>query len=208
MSTLAPFLDRLLTTGEARLTGRPEPGDRREAVEILSRAFAEYRLDVARPPIDFDPESALAAGLFTARACWFAVTRDDPPEQVAALLPAIPEPATPATHLSIDLTLRYAVTVYRRARAQNADDALVARLAGAFRHSPLTGVLSDVTDAPARDLAFGGHAGLELLYAERLAANFRPAWLPVGGRIRERVELVFQQMGKAMPVDADGGPSE
>src|SRR3954470_7002813 len=113
MSTLAPFLDRLLTTGEAHLTGRPGPDDRRDAAEVLARAFAEYRLDVAGPPIDFDPESALAAGLFTARACWFAVTRDDPPEQVAALLPAIPEPATPATHLSIDLTLRYAVTVYR-----------------------------------------------------------------------------------------------
>ena len=208
MSTLAPFLDRLLTTGEARLTGRPGPDDRRDAVEILARAFAEYRLDVAGPPIDFDPEAALAAGLFTARACWFAVTRDDPPEQVTALLPTIPEPVTPAAHLSIDLTLRYAVTVYRRAHAQSAADALVVRLADAFRRCPLTGVLSDVADDPAGDLAFAGHAGLELLYAERLAANFRPAWLPPAGRTRERVELVFQQTGKAMPVEEDGGPSE
>jgi len=199
MSTLAPFLDRLLTTGEARLTGRPEPDDRRDAVEILGRAFAEYRLDVAGPPIDFDPEAALAAGLFTARACWFAVTRDAPPEQVMSLLSAVPDPATPAAHLSIDLTLRYAVTVYRRAHAQNAADALVARLAETLRRCPLTGVLSDVADAPAADLAFAGHAGLELLYAERLAANFRPAWLPAEGRPRERVEVVFHQMGRAVP---------
>src|SRR3954467_2674735 len=126
MSTLAPFLDRLLTTGEARLTGRPDPDDPHAAAEVLARSFAEFRLDVAGPLIDFDPPAALAAGLFTARACWFAVSRDDPPEQVTSLLPAIPEPTTPAAHLSIDLTLRYAVTVYRRAHAQNADDVLVA----------------------------------------------------------------------------------
>jgi hypothetical protein len=199
MSTLAPFLDRLLTTGEARLTARPDPDDPHAATEVLARAFAEYRLDVAGPLIDFDPPAALAAGLFTARACWFAVSRDDLPERVASLLPAIPDRITPAAHLSIDLTLRYAVTVYRRAHAQNAADVLVARLAQAFRRCPLTGVLSDVADAPTGDLAFAGHAGLELLYAERLAANFRPAWLPAGGRTRERVELVYQQMGKPVP---------
>src|SRR5690349_10844201 len=114
MSALTPFLDRLFTTGEARLAGRPEPDDRRDVEEVLRRAFAEYRLDVAGPPIEFDPASAVMAALFTAWACWFAVSREEPPEQVTALLPATPEPTTPAAHLSIDLTLRYAVTVYRR----------------------------------------------------------------------------------------------
>jgi hypothetical protein len=79
---------------------------------------------------------------------------------------------------------------------------LAARLAEAFPRCPLTGVLSAVREGPTGDLTFGGHAGLELLYAERLAANFRPAWLPADGRIRERVELVFQQMGKTIPTAA------
>src|SRR5947209_528569 len=124
MSALTPFLDRLFTTGEARLTGRPEPDDRRDVEEVLRRAFAEYRLDVAGPLIEFDPGSAVEAALFTARACWFAVSREEPPEQVKTQLPAVPGPTTPAGHLSIDLTLRYAVTVYRRVRAQNAEDVL------------------------------------------------------------------------------------
>lgn len=200
MSALTPFLDRLFTTGEARLTGRPEPDDPRDTAEVLRRAFAEYRLDVAGPTVEFDPGAAATAALFTARACWFAVSRDETPEQMTALLPTLPEPAAPATHLSIDLTLRYVVTVYRRVHAQNAEDALAARLAEAFRRCPLTGVLADVREAPTGELVFGGHPGLELLYAERLAANFRPGWLPLGGRVRERVELVFQQMGKPMPL--------
>jgi hypothetical protein len=202
MSALTPFLDRLFTTGEARLTGRPEPDDRRDSDEVLRRAFAEYRLAVAGPSIDFDPPAAHEAALFVARACWFAVSREEAPEQVTALLSMIPEPKTPAAHLAIDLTLHYATTVYRRIRAQNPDDVLAIRLAETFRRYPLTGVLADVAEGPTGDLTFGGHAGLELLFAERLAANFRPAWLPAPGRLRERVEVVFQQTGKPLPETA------
>lgn len=199
MSALTPFLDRLFTTGEARLADRPEPDDRRDTEVVLRRAFAEYRLDLAGPPIDFDPAAAHEAALFLARACWFAVSREEPPDGVTTLLPTVTEPKTPAAHLSIDLTLRYATTVYRRVHAQSADDVLAIRLAEAFRCCPLTGVLSDVAEGPTGDRTFGGHAGLELLYAERLAANFRPAWLPSTGRLCERVEVVFQQMGKSVP---------
>ena len=61
----------------------------------------------------------------------------------------------------------------------------MARVGKAFCQFPLTGVLSDVVQAPSGDLLFSGHAGLELLYAERLAANFRKDWLPPAGRVRE-----------------------
>jgi hypothetical protein len=198
MSALAPFLERLFTTGEARLTARPEPDDRRDVETMLRRAFAEYRLDVAGPPIDLDFDAALAAAIFTARACWFAVSRDEPPEALKTQLPAVPAPKSSAAHGSVDLTLRYLTTVYRRLHAHNAEDVLVKRLAETFRQCPLTGVLSEVADAPTGDLLLGGHAGLELLYAERLAVNYRAAWLPSTGRLRERVEVVFQQMGKAL----------
>ncbi|HEX3150713.1 MAG TPA: hypothetical protein VHR66_21725 [Gemmataceae bacterium] len=204
MSELAPFLERLFATGEARLAGRPELGERHEVDEVLRHAFADYRLNIAGPLIEIDWETARSTALFTARACWFAVSRDEPPERVQADLPALSLPKTPAAHLSIDFTFRYLVTVYRRIHALNAEDVLAARLAVAFRACPLTGVLTDIADAPTGDLLFGGHAGLELLYAERLAANFRESWLPTTGRVRERVELVFQQMRKKFPVLASG----
>jgi MoxR-vWA-beta-propeller ternary system domain bpX4 len=200
MSALADFLEHLFATGEARLTGLPELDDPPEAQSVLHRAFAEYRLDVAGPPIDFDPEAATAAALFTARACWFAVSRDEPPEQLAAAMNPITEPKSAAAHLSIDLTLRYAVTVHRRIRAQAPEDALPMRLADVLRRCPLTGALSDLTDPPTGDTSLAGHPGLELLYAERLASHFRPAWLPASGRIREVIEWVYQHQGTTLPV--------
>jgi hypothetical protein len=204
MADLAPFLDRLFATGEARLTGRPDGDDGREARTVLRRAFAEYRLDVAGPPIELDEEAAAAAALFTARACWFAVSREDPPEHVNALLVPLAEPKTAAANLSVDLTLQYAVTVYQRVHAQSPEDVLGTRLAETFRRCPLTGVLSDVADGPTGDLTFGGHSGLELRYAERLAANYRSAWLPPAGRTREVVQLTYQQQGKKWPGGAPG----
>ena len=42
---------------------------------------------------------------------------------------------------------------------------------------------------------FAGHAGLRLLYAERLAQHEKPAWFPVGPGM-ESVELVWQQLGR------------
>src|SRR5262245_27067137 len=201
MSALAPFLDHLFATGEAVLRGRPEPAadERRDVEAVLRSAFHEYRLEVAGPSIDFDPAAAAAAALLTARACWFSVSRDEPPNHVAALLVPPDPPKTAAAHLSIDLPLRYAATVYRRAQSQNADDVLATRLAETLRRCPLTGALADIAAKPAGDLTLAGHPGLELLYAERLAACYRPAWLPEGGRARQAVELVYHQQGKKWP---------
>ena len=48
-------------------------------------------------------------------------------------------------------------------------------MADVLRRWPLSGVLSDVVEAPIGPLEFGGHPGLMLLYAERLGDNDRPA---------------------------------
>ena len=96
MSELAPFLERLFATGEARLAGPPELGDRREVEAVLRSAFAEYYLEIAGPPIDLDVDAALSAAFFTARACWFAVSRDESPEQVQARSLKLSDPRTPA----------------------------------------------------------------------------------------------------------------
>jgi hypothetical protein len=196
---LAPFLEHLFATGQAKFIEPPDADDVRDVQSVLRRAFAEYRLEVAGPPIDFDPDAAMAAALVMARGCWFVVSRDESPEVVEAVLAPLASPKTAAGHLSIDLTLRYAATVYRRANAQNPEDELPARLAETLRGCPLSGVLADIADAPIGDLTFAGHRGLELLYAERLADHFRLTWLPPEGRSREAVEWVFQQQGKKLP---------
>ena len=59
---------------------------------------------------------------------------------------------------------------------------------------------SDVIEPPIGATHFFNHRGLQLLYAERLAANLRPDWVPETGRTREVLELVLQQQGKALPV--------
>jgi hypothetical protein len=181
-SSLAPFLEHLFSTGEARLTGPPDLGDRRDVEAILSRAFQRHCLDVAGPRIEFDASAGVISAVYLARACWFAVSRDDPPESVSKQMRPFDSPSTASAHLSIDLTLRYATTLHRRAFAQNADDVLTKLLAEILQGCPLTGVLSDVVDVPLGDLTFAGHSGLQLLYAERLAQHFRLTWLPADGR--------------------------
>jgi hypothetical protein len=199
MTDLGPFFERLFASGEALLTGRPEVGDRREFESVLRAAFTDYRLAVAGPMIEFDLEPGIAAAMYTALACWFAVSRDEPAAQVKSSLAPLTIAATPAAHLTIDLTLRYAVTVHRRSRSQNPDDVLAKLLADTLRRWPLTGVLADIADVPTGDLTFASHRGLELLYAERLTANYRPAWLPADGRLRETIEWNYRQQGKTWP---------
>jgi len=199
VSQLNEFLEHLFATGEARLAEPVELGDRSEVESVLDRAFRRYRLDIAGPRIEFDRSAGVAAAMFLANACWFTVSRDDPPEVVTKRLKPLDPPSTASAYLSIDLTLRYATTVHRRVLAQSRDDVLGNLLTDMLRRCPLTGVLSDVDQDPIGDLSFAGDSGLQLLFAERLAEHFRPNWLPAEGRTREAIELVFQQKGRAWP---------
>src|SRR5205823_131332 len=98
-----------------------------------------------------------------------------------------------------DLMLRFLPQVYRRARGIAVDDVLAATLAQTLRRWPLSGVLSDVAEAPLTPLDLNGHPGLLLLYAERLAGNVKPAWLPADGPVREQVDRVFAERGLTVP---------
>jgi hypothetical protein len=193
MSPTAEFLDLLLREGRAVLREPPLAALPADALTVLQRAFGDYRLSVAGPPIDFDSASASAAALVLQRACWFLVDREQPAAALEVLtLPG--SPRTPAEHLSADLTLRYLPQVHRRARAHDPGDRLPALLAEVLRRWPLSGVLADLDDGPQTRPAFG-HAGLDMLYAERLARHEKPAWVPdeVG---RAYLELVYRERGR------------
>jgi hypothetical protein len=133
---------------------------------------------VAGPPIGFDARVAGAAAELVRQASWALVSREDRVEDLKPRVRMPIAPGTPAHHLSADLMLRYLPQVLRRVRGLDATDPLIGLLAEVLRGWPLSGVLSDVEEGPLVVTDFCGHSGLLMLYAERLAANDRPAWRP------------------------------
>jgi MoxR-vWA-beta-propeller ternary system domain bpX4 len=153
---------------------------------------------VAGPPPPFDPDAAASAAGRVWCACWFLLHRADEPDTVEKALVMTP-PMNASQHLSADLTLRFLPQVHRRARALAAADPMTACLGRLLREWPLSGVLSDVSEPPLTPPEFDGHKGLLMLYAERLAANVKPAWLPTGSGL-PYVELAFADRGLTVPV--------
>ena len=192
MSCIA-FLNMLLFEGRVSVA-EPVVFDKASqagAVVLLERAFAEHRLNVAGPPLSLHGDSALAAAKLVAESAWVLVTGETTAPEAN-----MTSPETPSQHLSADLLLRYVPAIHRRARSLNlAENPLADRLADLLRRWPLSGVLGDFTDGPLTAPEFGGHPGLCMLYAERLAAHFKPAWLPSGPG-RQFVELVWTELGK------------
>jgi hypothetical protein len=200
MSTV-DFLHHLFHHGEAVMHERPAftRDERPAALRLLETAYAEVVLQTAGPPLAFDTGAALAAAQFLSQACWFLVKGDETETDVESALRFPPAPASAAAHLSADLCLRFLATVYRRARIRPREDAMHKSVVDVLRRWPLSGSASDLTEKPTADLSFFDHHGLQLLYAERLAANWRPSWIPNAGRTREVLELVLQQQGKKLP---------
>jgi hypothetical protein len=194
MGSLDDFLTRLLYEGRIVFRERPAAASFKEkerAAELLERAYAGYRLDVAGPPIPFVGEIACAAGELVRQASWALVNHGDRIEDLGRRVVMPRGPKRPADHLSADLVLRFLPQVVRRARAIDPSDPLVEILTGVLRQWPLTGVLAELDEGPSPRLDLGDHPGLLLLYAERWARHERPAWRPEG-RPWEYVELVLR----------------
>jgi len=197
MATLGDFLRDLLDEGRIVLKGRPVPSeaDWPSALVRLEEAFRVHRLDVAGPPVDFDAPSALRAAELVRQAGWFLVNRSEPVEVMELALAMPGPPGSASEHLSADLTLRFLPQIQRRARSMAPGDRLSNLLADVLRAWPLSGVLSDIEEGPEDVGDLGGHPGLWMLYAERLAHDEKPSWMPRGAG-REHVELVFHGLGK------------
>lgn len=180
MDDFGEFLSGLLTEGRVVFGRRPDPEPvvTTGAVSRLASAFAVYRLDVPGPEIAFDAAVAVESAKLVRQACWALVSRDDRVEDLAPRLAMSRTPAGPSCHVSADLLLRYLPRVHSRARAVNAADPLVGLLEAVFRAWPLSGVLAGLDDGPSSPPDLGGHPGLMMLYAERLATHGKPAWRP------------------------------
>jgi hypothetical protein len=196
MSELAAFLDRLFADGDVIFAAAPHRGEERDesALSLLRAVHADCVREIAGPPLPFRAQTAHAAAEFLRHACWFLVSRNEPPDHVERVL-QLDAARDAADHLSGDLTLRYLAHVERRARALAPDDPLSRRLANVLQSWPLSGVLSDVLGGPKSTPTFDDHRGLQMLYAERLARADKPDWLPPG-RAREMVDLVRADLGR------------
>ena len=196
MNRFRDWLSGLLLHGESVLEAPPVVDP--DAIEDLRAAFERIALDVAGPTISFDGPSALAAAEDVANACWRLVNGAEEP----GLKLAEREPATPAAHLSADVTLRYLPAVWKRAKARGAEQPLAIEQDRVLRKWPLSGVLADLDGEPVSPLEFGGHLGLQMLYAERYVTTRRTGWLPPAGASREWVERIFHERRLAVPSPA------
>ena len=198
MSQFAEFLTELLNNGRMVFRGRPDfdnPGPDIRAQAVLRAAFDEYRLTLAGPLIDFDLGSALSAARFVEKAAWFLLSFAENAAQLQQMLAFAESPSSAVQHLSADLTLRYVPAILRRTRVLGGGDPLSAVLIDVLRRWPLSGVLAELVEAPVTALDFAGHRGLQLLYAERLADHFKPAWVPPAAE-GEYLELVWIEAQK------------
>jgi hypothetical protein len=200
MTSFHEFLTQLLNEGRVvfRSTRAPHDRPRPQDITLLEETYRVYRLRVAGPVIPFDPAVGFSAAELIRQASWALVSHD---ERISLLKKCLTMPIAPVTaahHLSADLTLRYLPQIFNRARVLDPSDPLIDLLTDLLRRWPLSGVLSDVSEAPVDSLEFGGHPGLLLLYSERLAASDRPAWRPdPGGPGREYYDLVIHERDRA-----------
>ena len=180
MTSFHRFVTELLREGKVVFRSAQAPRDRPRAEDIalLEKRFQAVQLSVAGPAIPFDPAVGYSAAELLRQASWALLNHDDRISQLKKILAMPIQPTTQAHHLSADFMLRYLPQVLKRARGLDPADPLIGLLEDILRRWPLSGVLSDVAEPPLGSLEFGGHPGLLLLYAERLAANDRREWRP------------------------------
>jgi hypothetical protein len=194
---MSSFLHGVLSAGQLMLREPLPAQTEADSLTLLADAYRVHALTVAGPALTFDQATALAAGRVLYQAAWYLLNGELRVEERTLRMPG--DPATPAQHLSGDLLLRYLPAVHRRAQALRPDDALAGPLAEVLQRWPLSGVLADVAGGPLASPEFGGHRGLQMLYAERLAQHPKAAWFPTGEAM-QAVELVWHALGKDMSV--------
>jgi hypothetical protein len=193
MASLQEFLAQLLNEGKIAFGSAKVLHERptEAALAVLAAAFETTLLSVAGPRIAWDGKVAWDAVELVRQSSWALVNRAERAGDLKKRVLMPGSPVTPSHHLSADLMLRYVPQILKRARGLDASDPLLDLLAQVMRRWPLSGVLSDVQEKPLAPLDFGGHAGLLLLYAERLARNDRASWRPEqGSAAAEYDELV------------------
>jgi hypothetical protein len=207
MAAFQEFLTNLFAEGRIVFRSATIPSDHaaERDVALLAEAFQAHALSVAGPPIPFDPPTACAAAELVRQASWALISHEERLATLKKRLVMPRRPSTPSHHLSADLTLRYLPQILKRVRGLDASDPLGELLGRILREWPLSGVLAELDEGPISPLDFGGHPGLGLLYAERLADHDRSGWRPDPSSIaRDPYDLVLAERSSAKPEPSPG----
>ena len=190
------FIRPMLFEGRLRIGEAPTLALSDDDLEALKSALAIQSLHLPGPQIQGSlPTLVLAVQVVYRFARRFLSPEPLPPADDPSLRMPAP-PRTPEEHAAGDVAFRFVPGLYHRAMSRDADDPLALAMKRLLRVWPLSGVLGDLTEPPETPLDFAGHPGLGFLYAQRLAANERPGWMPAGP-VRECLEVVYHAMGKS-----------
>ena len=140
---LSSFLEDLFHTGRVRVRGIAPLSDEEIAAadSLLRSAEQAVRLEAPGEPPPFSVVAARWGATMLYRGAQALVYRDVAGEDLATLLrDRCPEPANPATHYSVDLTLRYLPDLLGLARRVSERDALVEQLLELGADWPLSSI--------------------------------------------------------------------
>jgi hypothetical protein len=169
---LETFLSNLFADGRVRVSVEDPLLADMDCIDTqLLAAEQRHRDDLPGTPPAISLEAARFGANLLYRACQYVVYREVEPDMIRKHLGVkLKAPDIPATHYSVDLTLRFLPDVVRLARAESAEDPLVVALLRVAGQWPLSAVGIDVA-ASANLTAITQDSCLLQLYVDRILAR-------------------------------------
>jgi hypothetical protein len=169
-SDLALFLQSLVNDGRAAVSPIPSNIDDADALPLLQQLDGFARDELALDLPELSPQAALWAARLFHQLCRFVVCRDIPEAEIKAACNApCPEPRSPETDWSADLTLRHLPKLFQFARHLSNADPLIEQMKKIAADWPLSSVGIEGLENLQID-SFVEHSALRRLYADRIVA--------------------------------------
>jgi hypothetical protein len=154
--------------GRASVSAQASPVDDADALPLLQQLDAFARAELALELPAFSPNAALWGARLFHQLCRFVVCRDIAEDAIkSACNSACPEPRSPQTDWSVDLTLHHLPNLFQLARHLSNADPLVEQMKKIAAEWPLPSVGIKGLENLKLD-SFIEHPGLRRLYADRI----------------------------------------
>jgi hypothetical protein len=171
VSDLALCIQSIVNDGRAAVSPQMSTIDDSDALPMLRELDRCIRDELALEVPAFSPTVALWAARLFHQLCRCVVCRDIPEEEINKIcsIPC-PEPHSPETDWSADLTLHYLPNLFQLARHLSSADPLVVQIKKIAAEWPLSSVGIAGLGRPGVD-TFIKHSALRRVYADRILAT-------------------------------------